>query len=674
MNKKLKPVVLWIFAHANAWKTTITEQLLYHTQIIDTLWKVDSWNTASDSLNVEKERWISVRSSLVTFELNWKKVQLIDTPWHIDFSAEVERALQVLDCAILVISWVEWVEPQTYTLWSLLKNKKIPTIVFINKMDRIWADYYKTIKDIEKKIETNIIPLIDIEKSDDNDFNSKDLDIKEITENLANFDDEILENFIESTENIDKIKVNKKLKNLIQSWKIFPVIWWSALKNKWIKKLIKTLEKFLPENEKESDENFSAFIYLVRIDNWQKNFYAKILSWELVNRDIVEINENLRQKIKWLYLTEWTKLIPTEKAKKWDIVVINWIDLKINEYIWEKPKDFKTTQFVNPLINMNVKSCDKNTSSQELINALNILNMEDPYLNVRYDKITNEIIVSLMWEIQSQIIQTMLKERFWIESEFLNPILIHKETPTKIWVWLASYTSVSAVKLEVKPWKKWSWIIYQSKLNTDFLHKKYQKQTERLVKQYISQWVYWWEVTDAEISLIDWRFDSMWSDPKHFNIAVPLALIRALKDSNIKIIEPIAKYEIVIPREYLNNLINTLWNLHSSFEILEDNSEKVKIKWTAKYSKVINFSQSLMWITWWLWVFSSQIDRYEISNNQDIEKLYIWPDPRNETRFLINDMWWSYEALDKPVSKKKKESSAKFKRLKKQEKYKKNLF
>lgn len=660
---------IWIFAHANAGKTTLTEQLLYHTKVIDIIWKVDDGNTITDSLNIEKDRWISVRSALVTFNINGKKIQLIDTPGHIDFSAEVERALNVLDFAVVVISWVEWIESQTYTLWELLKKKNIPTIIFINKMDRVWADFQRVIDEIKKKVETQIISLIDINKLDDeNNFQIKEYNSSKIIELLAEIDDETLVKYIESPETITKEKIDYRLTQLIKLWKIFPIIWWSALKNDWMEKLISSLDKYIPSPKISKDDKFSWFIYLVRVDEWKRNYFTKILSWELKVRDTVNIGNDAEWKITALYKINWTESISVNTAQRWDIVIVNGIDSSANTYIWEQPEHHNHIKFINPLINMNVIPLWK-TKNLELLEALNILNIEDPYLNVRYDKKNNQIIVSLMWEIQSQVIQTMLKERFDIDADFLDPVLIHKETPSTNWKWKASYTSISAVELEVKPLKTWSWVIYKSKLSTDFLLKKYQKQTERLVKEYLQQWIYWWEVTDIEVSLVDGRFDSMWSDPKHFNIAVPLALIRALKNSDIKIIEPIAWYTIIVPKNYMDSVISTLSNLNSKFQILQYDSDKVTIKWEAKYKDMLNFQNTLISITSWLWVYTSNIIRYEATNNQTIKKTYIWPDPRNETFFLINDMKWSFEALDKPISKKKKESSSKFKRLKKEKVY-----
>ena len=155
--KKEKVMTLGVFAHANAGKTTITENLLYDTNVIDKIGRVDNGDTVTDSMKVEKERGITVRSSLVSFDAEGTKVQLIDTPGHVDFSAEVERAINVLDGAVLAVSGVEGIEAQTYTIWNALKEKKVPTIFFINKMDRDGADYEAVLKELKEKLEVPVI-------------------------------------------------------------------------------------------------------------------------------------------------------------------------------------------------------------------------------------------------------------------------------------------------------------------------------------------------------------------------------------------------------------------------------------------------------------------------------------------------------------------------------------
>jgi ribosomal protection tetracycline resistance protein len=365
---------------------------------------------------------------------------------------------------------------------------------------------------------------------------------------------------------------------------------------------------------------------------------------------------------------EGSSLTTINEAGSGDIVIINGLDAACGQYIGHKPENSSQIQFVNPLITMNVAARDK-SQSMELAKALHVLNEEDPYLNVRHDKYTGQECVSLMGEIQAQIIQTMLLERFNIDSELVDPVLIHRETPTREGVGVATYTKVSGVKIEVKPLPPGSGVVYNSKLSTDFLLKKYQRQTERLVRMYMHQGVFGWEITDAEISLVDGRFDSMGSDPMHFNIAVPLALMRALKDSKMRILEPISRFTITIPRVHLSEVVKALSGFNSAFEVTKDDSEEITIEGEARYSHMLYFSNTLMGLTGGRGVYSSYLSRYETSNNQNVTKNYLGPDPRNETVFVINEMGGSLDALDKPFTKKKKESSAKFKRQQKEKMY-----
>lgn len=663
------PLTLGIFAHANAGKTTLTEDLLYHTGTIDSIGRVDEGNTVTDFLSVEQQRGITVRAALVTFDLDGRKIQLIDTPGHIDFSAEVERALQVLDCAVVVISGVEGVEPQTYTLWKHLKQKKVPTIIFINKMDRMGADYEKTIEEIKTKLEKRVISLISSSGDDSSpkNFTPKPAGIQEIADQIANFDDEMLETCIDSPGLVTHDFVETKLRDLIGQAQAFPVLGGSALKNEGIENLIECLKKYIPTPPQAPNGKFSAFIYMVRVDEGRKDLYTKIISGKTRPREKVKTGED-SQQIKSLRKVEGNTPISIEEAKSGEIVIINGVDTSCGNYIGQIPEEATQIQFVNPLITMNI-TAKKEDQKHDLVKALKTLNEEDPYLSVRHDRETGEESVSLMGEIQAQILQTMLLERFGIETELSKPLLIHKETPTKVGVGIATYTKVSAVKLEVKPLPPGSGLVYQSKLSTDFLLQKYQRQTERLVREYIRQGVFGWEITDAEISLVDGRFDSMGSDPLHFNIAVPLALIRALKQAEMRILEPISRYTVIFPKEFLSEVIKTLTGFNGTFEITRDDSEEITIEGEARHRYMLDFSQILLGVTGGRGTHSNYLCRYEPSNDQKISKDYNGNDPRNETVFVINEMGGSLDALDKPFTKRKKESRSKHKRQQKEKLY-----
>lgn len=658
---KNEVITIGIFAHANAGKTTLTEQILYHTNVITDIGRVDTGNTVSDSLKIEKERGISVKASLVTFNIDQKTIQLIDTPGHIDFSAEVERSINVLDGAILVISGVEGIEPQTYTIWKALQLRSIPIIFFINKMDRVGADYHQVLINLKLQLSKNIFPLIHIDriKHDQLVIHSPKKD--DLIELITNFDDSIFELYINNPELVSLDVVDRKITHLARKGLIYPVIGGSALKGNGIELLLRSINKYIPGFIKVSKE-FSAIIYLVKWINKQKYLFAKVLSGRINNRDQIIINDDLTEKLKGLYKIEGAEIKACEQAEAGDIVLLSGINVQSGQYIGEQTTKVPLVKFVKPLLTMQIIP-EKEDQLLELMEALKILNEEDPYLNVVTEKMTGNIFVNLIGEVQGQIIQNSLSERFGINVFLKNPIVVHKERPTIVGQGKATYTSVSAVELEISPLPEGSGLIYKSKLSTDFLQKKYQNQTERLILQYSKQGFFGWEVIDAEIALVGGRFDSMGSSPLHFNIAVPLALMRAFKKCNMQIVEPIFSYTLCIPKESLTMVIKSLSNKSSVFEIEKEEEDEITIKGTVPLSKVLNFPSELMKLTSGKGVFLSQLNNYEFAPNQPKNNNYFGPDPRNEVFFVINEMKGSMAALDMDYIKIKKTSRSKFKRL-----------
>ena len=483
-----KILTLWVFAHANAGKTTITEHLLHNSKIINNIWRVDSGDTITDNMKIEQDRWISIRSSLVTFNILDKKIQLVDTPGHIDFLSEVERNISILDSSILVISWADWIEAQTYTIWNDLKKRKIPIIFFINKMDRKWANYKKVISEIKKELTPNIIPLVDI-KIQNNNLILENKNLNYLIEEISQYDEEIINLFFENKQKINLDFIEEKISTLTQSQKIFPVIWGSSLKWIWMEKLVYCIDKYLwTFNSSIKDinliNNLSWFVYLVRNEEWKRNLYTKIFSGNINIRDNIKIWDRT-EKIKKLFSISWWKKVSIENATKWEIVIINWLNINSWEYIWEQINKNPISKVI-PLIIMEIESLEK-WKNVDLVEALNTLNDEDPHLNINYDKITGKFYINLMWLIQAEVIQEILKTRFSLETNFSNPLIKHKEVPSKIGKWESSYTQFSAIEFEIKPLNKWTWIKYNLKLSTYYLHKKYQNQAEKLVRKYIKQ-------------------------------------------------------------------------------------------------------------------------------------------------------------------------------------------
>lgn len=665
--KDEKVLTLGIFAHANAGKTTITEHLLYHTNVIDSIGRVDTGNTVTDNMKVEQERGITVRDSIVSFELNDKTIQLIDTPGHVDFSAEVERTINVLDGAILVISGVEGLEAQTYTIWRALQEKNVPVIIFINKMDRQGADYNRVIAELQNNLKVPTLTLKDVIKNEDDTLSIENSKIEDIIEEISMVDDEVAEKYIHGLD-IDEDFLTQKMYNLTHDCKLFPVIGGSALIDVGVEDLVDAIYKFIPTTSKNLDSDLSAYVFMIRVDENGKNAFVKILNGNLKNRDTVSVGENKLEKVKNITVADGTKMIPIDQVYSGDIAIINGLDVKCGQIIGNQKGFNKYISFVKPLLTMEVNPVKKEDTI-ELMKALKILNEEDPYLNVRYNERTNSIFCSLMGEVQAQIVKTLLEERFDLNVHIENPVVIHKEFPTMSAKAKATYTTVSGIELEITPLERGSGFRYVSKVSTDFLHLKYQRQVERLINYYSKQGLNGWELTDMEVALIDGQFDSMGSDPMHFNIITPLALFRCLKQAKMKLLEPILKYIITLPEKDLSSVIKLLSSKNGMYEITNHFDQIITLEGEAPASNMMNFPLDLSMTTSGRGTYTSYISKYDISKNQDAKIEYIGADPRNETTFVINDMKASMEPLDKTLMKKKKESRSKFARQQKEKEY-----
>ena len=668
MSRKDKKVLtLGIFAHANAGKTTITEHLLYHAKVIDNIGRVDNGDTVTDDMKVEKERGITVRDSIVSFELDDKTIQLIDTPGHVDFSAEVERAINVLDGAVLVISGVEGLEAQTYTIWRALQEKNVPVILFINKMDRKGADFDRVVAELQNNLKVPTMTLKHVKQVADGTLKIEESKIEDILEELSLVDDEILEKYVNGS-TIDREWLLQKIRNLTHNCKVFPIIGGSALSDVGIRDLMDSISKYIPNTTKKINSDLSAYVFMIRVGENGKNAYVKVLNGELGTRDNVKTSETTVEKVKKLTISSGTKMIDVDKIYSGDIAIINGLDVKCGQIIGNNKGFDKYISFVKPLLTMEINPL-KQENTMELMKALKILDEEDPYLNVRYNERTNSIFCSLMGEVQAQIVKTLLDERFGLKVNIENPIIIHKEVPTDSSKAKATYTTVSGIELEVSPLERGSGFKYVSKVSTDFLHLKYQRQVERLVNYYSKQGLKGWELTDIEVALIDGQFDSMGSDPMHFNIITPLALFRCLKKAKMKLLEPILSYVITLPENYLSGVIKLLSTKNSVYEITSHFDKTITLEGEAPASNMMNFPLELSVLTSGRGTYTSRVSRYDISKNQETEIQYIGADPRNETTFVINDMKASMEPLDKTLMKKKKESRSKFARQQKEKTY-----
>ena len=654
LEQKDEPVVtLGIFAHANAGKTTITERLLYETKAIDEVGSVDDGTTVTDDLNVERARGISVRSALVNFNLpSLKKVQLIDTPGHIDFSAEVERAITVLDAAVLVISGVEGIEAQTYSVWKALRQKNVPVIIFINKMDRMGANYERVIEQLKTELDDAIVPIVNVQVVNGK-ITISDVPPLMLLDMLSKYDDECIDMYFKCVENNltpNKDWLDHKIKYLLGKNVIYPVIGGSALKDVGIDNFVTCLDKLLPTFKRKIDADFSAFVYSVRIEE-SENLYTKILTGEISKRQAIQISSEESQKIKDIKDPSKKSHTSVDYARSGDIVILNGLTVPVGTMLGNF--ELKRVNFVKPLLTM----CLKSDKMLEAVDALRILQKEDPYLTMHYNKLTGDVTVSLMGEVQAQVLEQILYDRFKLTASFVSPRIICKEAPTKEGIGKCSYTRVSGLTLKVKPLLEGSGVVFESEIPTGTLLRKYQRQVERLVMQYSEQGLKGWELTNAKVVLTDGYFDSMGSETIDFNISTPIALFRALRDARTRILEPVCRYNLKIDAKDTGAISQRLEARQSHFQIREGLDASVNLYGSAKLRNLISFQNEVRKLTSGRGEFTYELDSYQECSDQEEEIPFIGPDPRNENHFVVNEMGGSMINLDAQPTKKKNMSS-----------------
>jgi len=608
-----KTINIGIFAHVDAGKTTITENFLYVSGAKRNLGSVDKGSATTDSLEVEKLRGISVRSAPVSF--NWKntEINLIDTPGHVDFSAEVERVFNVLDAAILVISAIDGVQAHTYSLWQALQDAKIPTIIFINKIDRDGVDISITIEELKKELNTNTIQLqiTDIEQYDNLDIVSvfdenteKECAIikEQNIETLADFDDKLLDDYLNSI-SISDDRIKELILNNTKNNNVSPLLFGSAKNKIGIQELLDAIINYLPITETNIETELSAYVFKIEHSpKLGKLAHIRIFTGKIKNRDTIFNNsQQIEEKISQIKKQFTNKQEDIAELYAGDIGIVSGMyKVKVGDIIGKPNNRIKNTSLNIALLTVQVKAVNKQDYAA-LANALQELNSEDNVLNFNWLKQEKELHINIMGAVQSEILQSILKTRFNIETEFTEPTVVYKETPTKIGEGYVRYWMPkpcwAIMKFKIEPAEIGSGVIYKSKVSVDNIERKYQNEVERTISKALEQGLKAWEVTDIKITLIEGEDHTVHSNPGDFVVATPMGIMNGLKNTGTTLLEPILDFEIIAAEEHLGKITSDLTNMRAEFTNPDFDNNNFKLKGSLPASTSINYPIKLNSIT-----------------------------------------------------------------------------
>ena len=564
----MKKLHVGLLAHVDAGKTTLTEQLLFQTGVVRNLGQVDEGTTHTDFLMVEKKRGISVKGASVQLDYEGMRLYLLDLPGHIDFISEVERGLQVLDVAILMVSAVDGVTPQTEFLFQALKKARVQIILFVNKIDQIGSDYKRVASEIREKLSNNVVVFSEISNENTRECNTRLKDCfqqseKEyLWESIAACRDEWMEKFFEgATPECNELE--SYIQETIRKQEIFPILAGSALMGKGVSDLLSFIQKYASACEIE--DTLSGIVYRITHDKLMgKIAYVRLYGGKLVNR--VSIGED---KIVQIRQYNGDRFIDIGCMEAGDSAALCGLsNAYVGMPIGKLPAGFSNVKLAQPLLRSKVL-LEKKEDIALAMSVFQELTEEDPLLSMEYEAGVDEISICITGTIQLEILEAMVLERYGLVIHFEPPSVIYLETPSKHGRGMDAYTMPkpcwAIVDLEVDPLPRGSGLQFEAHVPNDQMLYRYQKHVEESVSRTLKQGLYGWQVVDLSIKLVDGSHHPVHTHPLDFFLCTPIALMKALKDCGTTLLEPRMWMKISVPSEFVGKIIGQLMDMRAEY-------------------------------------------------------------------------------------------------------------
>lgn len=588
----MKKINIGILAHVDAGKTSLTERILFEAGIISEIGSVDKGNTQTDSLEMERQRGITIQSAVVSFTVDNVKVNLIDTPGHPEFISEVERALKVLDGVILVISSVEGVQPQTRVLMKTLAKMEIPTILFVNKIDRVGARYESLLTEIHDKLTPNALAMsfvtnigTSIARTKLFTENNKEF-MESLANRLADNNEHFLEKYLYSARDLPFADFESEFLEQFKQAQLYPVLFGSAITGEGITHLITAIQNCLPSVHYEDTSPVKGKVFKIeRGKKDEKIAYVRVFTGEIKMRENISYyrtNQSgelmkFTNKVTGLQHFISGKTINGTSAVSGDIVkIMGLTECQVGDDIGIPSNVPTETLFSPPSLVTTIKACNENETIH-LYSALKRLAEQDPFIQIKHHPLQRELSIQLYGEIQKEVIRDQLKKDAQIDIEFLGtqPIYIEKPIFTGTAVERMGekgnpFYATTGFRIDPNP--RPTGIEYHLEVDLGSLPLSFHKAIEETIYETLKQGLYGWEVRDLIVTLTDTAYASAVSTAADFRKLTPLVLMGALTEATTQIYEPIHQFELEIPVDSLSRVLFKLTQASATYQdpILKD--------------------------------------------------------------------------------------------------------
>lgn len=594
---KRKHICVGILAHVDAGKTTLSEAILYTAGNLRKFGRVDNGDAFLDTYELERSRGITIFSKQAEVSMEEMELTLLDTPGHVDFSAEMERTLQVLDYAILVISGADGVQGHTLTLWSLLKRYEIPTFLFINKMDQNGTDQAALLEELQERLSSGCI-----------DFGTKNSD--EFYEAVAMEDEELLDQYLESGEIEDE-----QIRKMITERKVFPCFFGSALKLQGVEEFLKDFGYYT--EEKEYPEAFGARVFkITRDESGNRLTHLKVTGQGLKVKTVITDSD---EKINQIRIYSGEKYETVNELEAGRICAVTGLSdtypgqcLGIEQGGYEPVLEpVLTYQMILP----------EQTSATIMLPKLRQLEEEEPELHILWNEELQEIQVQIMGEVQIEILKSLIKERFDVDVEFGQGNIVYKETIINTVEGVGHFEPLrhyAEVHLILEPLERGSGVVIDTKCSEDVLDKNWQRLilTHLLEKEHRGV-LTGAPITDMKITLAAGRAHQKHTEGGDFRQATYRAVRQGLRMAESILLEPYYKFRLEIPQPMVGRAMTDIEKMHGKFETPDTSKEMAVLQGVAPVSTMQGYQKEVLAYSKGMGRLFTTLNGYDICHNAD---------------------------------------------------------
>lgn len=556
---KSNHLVVGILAHVDAGKTTLSEQILYKSGAIGKVGRVDHQDTFLDTHSLEKERGITIFSKQALFSLPDFEITLLDTPGHVDFSTEMERTLQVLDYAILVINGADGVQSHTRTLWKLLHRYQVPTFLFVNKMDQNGVEKTSLLQELKNKLSNDCV-----------DFN-QDQRIDSFLEEIAVRDEDLMEAFLEGEE--PKIE---DIRELILKRQIYPCFFGSALKDFGVEELLKQLNLFM--KEKNYGDEFAARVFKIGREHQNNRLtYMKITGGNLKVKQMLEGLEWGKED-RWNEKADQIRIYSGSAYEMQDSVQAGQVcavtglgKTYAGQALGAEKED--TIVFLEPVLTYRMEF-PENINIHQAYEKLQILAQEDPALHMEWKEKLGEIHVKVMGDIQIEVLKKVIKDRFSMDVEFGSGHIVYKETIENVVEGVGHFEPLrhyAEVHLLLEPLPTGSGLQFDTICSEDILDRNWQRliMTHLMEKQHVGV-LTGSVVTDMKMTILTGKSHAKHTEGGDFRQATYRAIRQGLRKAKSVLLEPVYDFILEVPANMVGRAMSDVQKMHGEISISEE--------------------------------------------------------------------------------------------------------